>query len=252
MLESKLGTLRAGHGCARRPVLGGPRESNLSSVLHSTPRLASVTSWQASDATRLPTQSLDAPIPHHAHLQPRSDHRHTFPALDAHCDPSPRCLEVKEQPPAGIQEKEQHHNHVRAPPRARACKADECRKWATQRRLTTTQRHASARRSSAARCLGPAIAAELEPDCTCRFLLSPFTRRLPQASIQLCGVRAHCSRGFWLSRCVKESCPWLYSRITFPFAFYAIPRSIYAHPTVTSLPRPVPNLHALLCTLPAA
>jgi hypothetical protein len=148
-----------------RGLLGRPRESNLTSVFHSATRLGSVTSWEASDATHLSTQRLHASISHHYHLRQRSNHRKAFPILHAHCDPSPPSLEVKEQPSANIEEKEQHHNHVRAPARARACKANECRKWTTQRRFTTTQRHASTRRSSAARCLRAAVPAELEPDC---------------------------------------------------------------------------------------
>jgi hypothetical protein len=149
---------------AHRHLLGRPRESNLTSDLHSATQVASVTSWQTSDATPPSTQRHHASKPHHYHLRPRSGHRKAFPALDAHCDPSPPSLEVKEQLPADVEEKEQHHNHVRAPSRARACKADECRKWAAQRRPTSTQRHASTRWPSAARCLRAAIAAELEPN----------------------------------------------------------------------------------------
>ena len=185
ILELKLGSSGpAMH--AHRHILGRPRESNLTSVLHSATRRVSVTSWEASDATHPSTQSLHASISHHYHLRPRSDHQKTFPALYAHCDLSPPSLEVKEQPPADIEEKEQHHNHVRAPSRARACKANECRKWTSQRRSTTTQRHASARWSPAARCLGAAIPAELESNC--RYSSLPYSN-------SICYCR--CSKGLY-------------------------------------------------------
>lgn len=194
-----------------RGLLGRPRESNLTSVFHSATRLGSVTSWEASDATHLSTQRLHASISHHYHLRQRSNHRKAFPILHAHCDPSPPSLEVKEQPSANIEEKEQHHNHVRAPARARACKANECRKWTTQRRFTTTQRHASTRRSSAARCLRAAVPAELEPDCGYSSFFPIITSSAIVVPVQLRRVRAHCYSWFWMSRLVKESCPWLYS-----------------------------------------
>lgn len=138
VLESKLGKLRARNAGAHRRMLGRPRAANLTSDFHSASRQASVTSWQASDAIPPSNQSRHASKQLQYHLRPRSDHRETFPALHAHCDPSPPSLEVKELLPADVEEKEQHHNHVRAPSRARACEANERGKWTAQRRFTTT------------------------------------------------------------------------------------------------------------------
>jgi hypothetical protein len=64
ILELKLGSSGpAVH--AHRHILGRPRESNLTSVLHSATQRASVTSWEASDVTHPSIQSLHASIPHH-------------------------------------------------------------------------------------------------------------------------------------------------------------------------------------------
>lgn len=138
VLESKLGKLKARYAGAHRRMLGRSRASNLTSDFHSATRQASVTSWQASDARPPSTQSHHASKQLQYHLRPRSDHRETFPALHAHCDPSPPSLEVKELLPANVEEKDQHHNHVRAPSRARACEANERGKWTAQCRFTTT------------------------------------------------------------------------------------------------------------------